>query len=233
MTFAAFLHQVLAIIEPRGAPYTTVATEQKAALNERLYAFTKRTRCLYSVTATIDLVQNQAMYSMITGPSVPMVSIEDGTFFVNSAVLTRIYLDDLVEDAPTWKTDAASVPTHYSIIPGAVDGQPGLMVYPKPDAAYAACPLSGHPGHTQYKTDGSDDTDPILVPYDDTHTAAVFCAVGLMYPAQSSLNDLQLMAAIDASAASRMRSLESEARQVLTGVVRRGAGRGSRRLYSL
>jgi hypothetical protein len=229
MTRIQFLEKVLQIVSTRGRSYPTEddTDDQNTLLNARLYAFTQRTRCLYSDQVTIDLVINQPTYSLMTafklGAAVqPMIELE--SFIVNTCEMQLLTFEEFRALAPTYKTDAASVPTIYCYLPGSESGEDGFRVYATPVANYAACPVSGWMGHPQIDVSTAGDATKISVPIDHLETAAVFCAVGFLYPNQASVDDIQIMATLDRSAASSMADLESRARQILRGPQIRGYG---------
>jgi len=227
MTQKQFLDLVISIVEVRGASWAKTPVEQYAATNERLYAFTERTRCLYTDTATISLVAHTGVYSLFSGFNVPLLSLDQ--FIVNGEVLQAAYLADLRAISETYASDEEVQPTHWALIPGTTAGQDSVRVFPVPSAGIATCKASGDMGHPQLKTDGTDAATEISIPRDYQHTAAIFCAVGFLYPSAGAGTDVQLMANIDASAARAMDELQYRASRMLNETPTRGTVRGSNR----
>jgi len=237
MTRIAFLKKVLQIVSVRGRAYPAEDSpgDQRELLNQRLFAFTKRALCLYSDEITIDLAAGTATYAMMTAfelssDAVPMLEIE--SFVVNSCEMYNLTIEELRALAPTYKTDSASVPTCYSVIPGASGGDPLLRMYPTPVANHADCPVSGYWGHPQISTAYSADSTAISIPSDHIETAACYCAVGFMYPNAAAGNDIQLMANISQAAARSMLDLTQEAEETLKGLRQRGNVLGATRSRS-
>ena len=214
MNRGTFLELVLQIVRTRGKSWAPDVATQRGVVNERLFSFCAETWCLRTDTATVNLKANQGLYSMATDFSVPLVSIN--RVVMNTVPLERRTIHYFAQQSTTYQTDLTSVgayPTQWAYIAGgAPSGQDAIRFYPASAGILnAAGPITAVWAQPALALDQTDDGTAISIPQDYQFTAAVYTAVQLLYPNSGGKTDLELMAQLDQSAASKMKELASRA----------------------
>lgn len=216
-TLDTFKQEVLRYVHPRGHAFSDDEDDQFQRINERLYKFCSLTKCFYDDAIIFSAQNGTALYSLEKtsgsyGFSKTVISIDE--FWLGGAKLEAKTLQDL-RDLGKYQ-DHTGQPGAYVLVPYGEYGQ--IRLYPEPSADYTDGAVSGFVNHPYL----SDSADPIVLPLDFIAVAAVYCAVGFLFPGAASGSDVDAMRPINESAADQMQDLIEKAQYDVRGSMVRG-----------